>query len=284
MYSMAYALSMPERLVRVLAAVLGGAIYQITEVLLPNWLRGSRFYQATVARGLRITVELVGGVLGVLAQDKMPVQQLAMRKAAGNVMEMASLIQVGWSPLWLLAATADITGGTRTYLRALEAELKRNGLLAEHANVSSFENLLDSLEGTSAVLADTIDVPPLSVGGIRASWNELRRNTGKLPGPADMASLYSRLQQASNTSGESLLSVSTLVAEGAVLAGIKVGNDYIVDYYREALGAISREGFNVYARRVSRPYFTMAQRHMDPVTLTYTDRALQKLRSLWPGR
>lgn len=122
-----YIISSPERVVRASAAGLGGAIYQISLILLPGWVRGSQLYQATVARVLRITVELVGGVQGVFPAEDMPVQELATRKVAGNAVELLSIVTVGWSPLWLLAAAADVTGGTQFYLRALVEDLRREG-------------------------------------------------------------------------------------------------------------------------------------------------------------
>jgi hypothetical protein len=77
---------------------------------------------------------------------------------------------VGWSPLWLFAATADLTGGTRTYLQALVSELRRDGLLHEGVNIASVEELLDTLEDTSGLVADSLDVPPLNVDDLRASF------------------------------------------------------------------------------------------------------------------
>ena len=48
-----YLLSLPERLLRALAAGLGGLIFEVTEVILPHWLRQTRLYQAMVYRFLR---------------------------------------------------------------------------------------------------------------------------------------------------------------------------------------------------------------------------------------
>jgi hypothetical protein len=52
-----YLVSLPERMVRALAAGVGDLIYEATEVLLPGWLRRSRLYQAIVAALLRITMD-----------------------------------------------------------------------------------------------------------------------------------------------------------------------------------------------------------------------------------
>jgi hypothetical protein len=55
-----YIISLPERLVRATSAGLGGAVYQVSLILLPEWGRGSRFYRATVARLLHILIEMAG--------------------------------------------------------------------------------------------------------------------------------------------------------------------------------------------------------------------------------
>jgi hypothetical protein len=86
---------------------------------------------AIVAGTLRIAIELVGGATGPLPPDWVSAQELAVRKAAGTDIEFAPLIFVGWSPLWLFAAAADLTAGTRTYLHALVSELRSDGLLPE---------------------------------------------------------------------------------------------------------------------------------------------------------
>lgn len=272
-----YLLSLPERALRALAAGLGGLLYQVSLVLLPEWMRRSRLYQALVARLLRILVELVGGVPGVFPSESVDVRELALRKTAGNVLEVASFVAVGWSPLWLLAGAADLTGGTRTYLRALVAELRRDGLLPAEADIASVAELLRALEGTSEVMATTIDVPPLNLVEMRRSWQALQHNAGHLPDARRLASLYTQLQQVAAREQRSLLSISSLVAAGAVRAGAHLGQVYIFDYYAQALRAIGREGLPAYARRISQPYGMTALGHFSPRRLTYTQRLLERL-------
>ena len=52
----------PERIVRSGAAILGGAVHETAQVVLPRFVRQSRVYEATAKNVLRITIELVGGV------------------------------------------------------------------------------------------------------------------------------------------------------------------------------------------------------------------------------
>ena len=82
-------------------------VFETSEVVLPAFVRRSKLYQATVARVLRLVVEMVGGVLGVFGKESMPVRELAVRKLAGNAVELAGFLAFGWSPVWLLAA-ADV--------------------------------------------------------------------------------------------------------------------------------------------------------------------------------
>jgi hypothetical protein len=273
-----YLVSLPERILRAVAAGVGGLIYEATEVLLPGWLRRSRLYQAIVAALLRITVELVGGVTGVLPPDDIGVEELTVRKAAGSVIELASLLAVGWSPLWLLAATADLTGGTRTYLRALVSELQRDGVLPEDTEFTSVEELLNTLEGTSGLMAETIDVPPLNVRDMRSGWQALQQNVAELPDASRLASIYAQLQQVAKQEDRSLRSVSSLIAAGAMRAGVQMGHTYIFDYYHDALHTITTEGLPAYAQRVAKPYLAVAVDHFDPKRITHTERLLQRLR------
>jgi DNA-binding IscR family transcriptional regulator len=276
--SLGYALSLPERTLRAAAAGLGGLLYEAAQVLLPGWLRRTRLYRAIVAGTLRIAIELVGGAGGVLPADEVTAQELAKRKAAGTGIEMAGLMFVGWSPLWLFAATADLTGGSRTYLRALVSELRRDGLLPEDVEFASVKELLDTLEGTSGLVAESLDAPPLNVDAMRASWQELRQHTTELPDAHRLADLYAELRQVAEREGHSLRSVSSLLAAGALRAGVKTGQVHIFDYYQGALRTIAREGLAVYARRVTRPYLVVAKGHFDPNTITYTERLLPRLR------
>jgi hypothetical protein len=276
--SLGYALSLPERIVRAAAAGLGGLLYEATRVLLPGWLRSSRLYSSIVAGTLHIAIELVGGATGVLPPDEVSAQSLAVRKAAGTGIEMGGLLLIGWSPLWLFAATADLSGGTRTYLQALVSELRRDGLLPQDADIASVEELLDTLEGTSGLVAESLDKPPLNVDDMRTSWQDLRRHATELPDAGRLAGLYAELQQVAAPEGRSLWSVSSLIAAGALRAGVQTSQVHIFDYYQDALRTIAREGLAAYARRVTRPYLAVSRRHFDAKIITHTERLLQRLR------
>jgi hypothetical protein len=93
-----------------------------------------------------------------------------------------------------------------------------------------------------------------------------------------MAGLYAELQQVVKQEGHSLRSVSSLIAVGAVRAGVEIGQVHIFDYYEDALRTIVGEGLAVYARRVTRPYLAVVREHFDARATTHTERLLQRLR------
>jgi hypothetical protein len=200
---------------------------------------------------------------------------LAARKFTGNVLEWASIFAVGFSPLWLLAAASDVMGGSKAYLRALVAELIAAGHLPQDTDVASYDELLGRLETGSGVLADAIDIPPMSVREARASFDALRRQASDLPPAEDLAMLFREMQATARREERSLTDVSAALALAAAKAGVEMGNAHIFDFYRDALGAIREEGLLRFLRRVATPYVSRAGRHFDPRAGTYTDRFLR---------
>jgi hypothetical protein len=142
--------------------------------------------------------------------------------------------------------------------------------------VASFEELLSALEGTSGVLADTVDVPPLNVSSVRTSWQELRRQVADLPDADGLEKIFSDLQLAAQQEDRSTLEISSMVALGAVHAGVKLGDAHIFDYYRSALRTIAGEGLVTFLHRTSTPYLTRARSHFDPESSTYSERLLRR--------
>ncbi|MBA3383848.1 MAG: hypothetical protein H0T20_04240, partial [Actinobacteria bacterium] len=141
-----FLVSLPERIVRSLVALAGGAVHETAQLVLPRLVRRSRFYEATAKNLLRVAIELVGRVEDSSTVDEMPTQQLAVRKGAGNVVELGSIAAFGFSPLWLLAGASDVARGSRVYLAALVSELKEAGVLGDQVQVASVDELLGVLE------------------------------------------------------------------------------------------------------------------------------------------
>jgi hypothetical protein len=276
-----YALSLPERLVRMVAAALGGTVHETVELVLPRFARRSRLYEATAKNLLRITVELVGGV--ARASDPGEVEpdpgRLAVRKTAGNVVELGSIAAFGFSPLWLLAAAADVTHGSRVYLDVFTRELQRSGVLPPDVTFSTVDELLAALEGASGTSARLVDIPPLEVEALRRSLADLRADAAGIPTPAALAAAFDGLVATASRERRSLLEVSVGVGLAFFNAARKVGRQHVLDPYTEDLRPVRDEGFAGYATRVSRPYAEAVARHWDPETRTLTERGLGRLRS-----
>ena len=276
-----FAASLPERIVRAGAAVLGGTVHETAELLLPRIARRSRLYEASAKNLLRIMIEGVGSVdrpkSDEIEPDGPAPKELAIRKGAGNVVELGSIAAFGFSPLWLLAAVADITRGSRVYLRALTDELKAAGVIQEDVDVSSVDELLGVLEGTSGRTARLIDIPPLELAGLRSSIWELGEEATDLPSQAQLARLYDGLRRTAAAEDRPLLEVSQGIGMAFVTSARKVSRTHIAMPYREDWQPVRDEGFAAYACRVSRPYGEAAASHFQPERQTFTERALSRI-------
>ena len=280
-------MSWPERAVRAAAASLGGTVHETFQLAMPRVVRASRLYEATARNLLRVTIELVGGV-----EARVPVEdefepdpgRLAVRKGAGNVVELGSIAAFGFSPLWILAAAADVSRGSRVYLEVFVAELVRAGVLPEGSSPGSVDELLGALEGVSGTTARLVDIPPLELRALRQSLGEMRRDAASLPAPDELAGVYRALREAARREGTSLLEVSVGIGLAFFNSARHVGRQHVLDAYREDLAPLRDEGLGAYARRVSRPYAAAVRRHFDLDRPSLTERGLERLRREEVGR
>ena len=263
---------------RALAALLGGAVHETAEVLLPRFARRSRLYEATAKNMLRIAIELVGDVERPTLPDQPEASELRKRKTAGNVVEFGSIAAFGFSPLWLLAAASDVSRGSRVYLDALVDELKRAGVLREEAELGTVDDVLAALEGTSGTTARLVDLPPLELAELRKSLAELRESAAELPSPQELAALFRALQREAAHERRSLLEVSSGMGLAFLVSARNVGRTHVVLPYREDLKPVRDEGFAAYARRVAVPYRAAVAGHFDRRRQSWTERALARLR------
>jgi hypothetical protein len=273
-----FLVSLPERIVRSLVALVGGAVHETAQLLLPRLVRTSRLYEATAKNLLRVAIELVGRVEGSPTVEATPPKELAVRKGAGNVVELGSIAAFGFSPLWLLAGASDVARGSRVYLAALVDELKQAGVLREHVEVASVDELLGVLERGAGRTARLVDIPPLELSELRSSLGELRSEADSLPTPKALASLFGALQEEARREDRSLLEVSSGLGLAFLLSARNVGREHLVVPYVEDWEPLRREGFGDYARRVSTPYRKAVTEHFDPAHETHTERVLDRLR------
>ncbi len=270
--------SLPERIIRSVVALLGGAVHETAQLLLPRLVRTSRLYEATAKNLLRVAIELVGRVEGSSTVEATPPKELAMRKGAGNVVELGSIAAFGFSPLWLLAGASDVARGSRVYLEALVGELKQAGVLGVEVQVASVDELLGVLERGAGRTARLIDIPPLELSELRSSLGELRSEADSLPTPQALASLLRALQEEARREDRSLLEVSSGFGLAFLTSARNVGREHLVVPYVEDWEPLRREGLGDYARRISSPYRDAVTGHLDPARETHTERALGELR------
>ncbi|HEU4941852.1 MAG TPA: hypothetical protein VFT18_01200 [Gaiellaceae bacterium] len=276
-----FAASLPERLVRSTAAVLGGTVHETAELLLPRIARRSRLYEASAKNLLRILIEGVGDVdrpgRGTVDPTAPAPKELALRKGAGNIVEFGSIAAFGFSPLWILAAVADLTHGSRVYLESLTDELKASGVVTADLDVSSVDELLGVLEGTSGRTARLIDIPPVELAELRATLRELGAEATDLPSQEQLARLYDGLRRTAAAEDRSLLEVSQGIGMAFLTSARKLSNRHVKVPYREDWRPLHDEGFAAYAARVSRPYGEAAASHFNPERRSYTERVLDRI-------
>jgi hypothetical protein len=271
-------LSLPERGVRAIAAVLGGTVHETAQLVLPRLVRRSRLYEATAKNLLRVAIELVGRVEGAPTEEpEAGARELAVRKGAGNVVELGSIAAFGFSPLWLLAGASDVLRGSRVYLNTLVEELKRADVLADDLEVSSVDELLGVLERGTGGTARLIDIPPLELAELRNSLAELRAERAALPTQDELAGLYEALRRTARAENRSLLEISTGVGLAFLVSAGKLSREHLVVPYREDLRPLRREGFGAYAARIAGPYRRAVAGHFDPERPTWTERLLGRV-------
>ncbi len=274
-----FVFSLPERCIRAAAALFGGAVHETAQLVLPRFFRRSRLYEASAKNLLRVAIELVGGVEASAPAENgaPPPRELAVRKGAGNVVELGSIAAFGFSPLWLLAGASDVVRGSRVYLDTLVEELKRARHVAGDAEVETVDELLGVLERGTGTTARLIDIPPVELAELRASLAELRDAAGDLPTPDELARLYEGLRRTADAERRPLLEVSAGVGLAFLVSARSVARDHLVVPYREDLQPLRREGFGAYARRVGGPYARAVSGHFDRERPTWTERMIGRV-------
>jgi hypothetical protein len=287
----AYALSVPERVSRILIGSLGGFLKGTTELLLPEVVRRTKLYEVLLQRNLRYLVQELGDVEGVYPSGNEPPDRYIARKFLGNFMELAGILTMRASPIWILALVSDVSGGTRVFLNELTEELKREKLLDPDAGIETVDQLLDGLHDFSAGVADRLDLPPLSVEELKETLAYLRQQGSgvriKNPfGAEEMRLLLEKMKELARRENLSLYEISSAIAMNTInqlersgrtaVTGLRVGRALldrsIVQYYSKAIDELSQEGYYRYLARATRPYFRAMLRHLAWKRITWTER------------
>ncbi len=137
-----YAASLPERIVRSASALTAGTLREIATVALPIGLRRGHLYRGLVDVALQFLIEDVGGVPPTAGNEQKLGEDFLLRRAAGNGIELMGIVAFRASPVWVLAALADVAGFGRQLIPEIAAALEKEGLLAPGERFATMEQLL----------------------------------------------------------------------------------------------------------------------------------------------
>lgn len=292
-----YVFSLPERLVRSVVGLGAGVTREVGEVVLPRAIKRSRLYQNLVDTTLRFLIEQVGGAEGVYRSDEKLADDFLVRRSAGNAIEALGIVAFRASPVWVLAALADVCGLGRYLIPEIAASLKERGLLEHDTQFTSVDQLLDGLERTSARLAQTFNAPPLDVPALREEWRAIRDEARglapeRLPSAETLTGLWTALrteaarQERSVYETSSMLALSTVGAlpqgarwlgSSAVAGAARTGQvlaGSLLEQYRLNLQEVQQVGYAAYAKRQLGPYVRAAVSQFAPARSTLTERIL----------
>ena len=282
-----YLLSLPERLVRSTLGLGAGAAREVGEVVLPDAVRGSQLYRNLVDTTLRFVIEQVGGVEGVYGKPDALQENFLARRTAGNAVEILGIVAFRASPVWVLAALADVCGAGRQLIPEIADALKEQGLLDKDAQVTSVDQMLNGLERTSSRLASTINTPPLDIAGLRHEWEAIRTEArtiqpGAFPTRETVGEMWGQLKAESARQERSVFATSSAIAVSAVRAGVvRTGGMVgvaLLDHYSRTLAEMRQTGYATFAARQFRPYVRAAIDQFSPKRRTLTERLLEKFR------
>jgi hypothetical protein len=85
-------------------------VREIGDVTIPARVRRTHLYRSLVDETLRFVIEKVGEVKGTYPVDDDATRGFLLRRTAGNGIELAGILAFRASPVWVLAALADISG------------------------------------------------------------------------------------------------------------------------------------------------------------------------------
>src|ERR1700680_3125440 len=144
-----FLLSLPERVFRSASALAAGLVREIGNITLPMRVRRTRLYQTMVETTLRFLIEQVGQVEGSYPAEGKLAENFLLKRTLGDGIDLAGLAAFHASPVWVLAALADISGAGRQLIDEISASLKDEGLLDRNTKVENVDQVLDGLERTA---------------------------------------------------------------------------------------------------------------------------------------
>jgi hypothetical protein len=293
-----YILSLPERVIRSLGALSGGLLREIGEVALPAAVRRTTLYRTMVGVTLRFLIEQLGEVEGVYTSEEGDsTENFVLQRTASHGIELLGILAFHASPVWVLAALADVTNGGQHLMQGIVDSLKKDGLLEPDARFETMEQILGGLEKTSSHLAVTLNLPPMNVPALRREWETLKTELksippSRIPALSRLEETWEELQASARQQNRTVFAISSLMAvstlahvpanllwlskaahSAAKRTTAMVGGP-ILDHYSAALDEIGRAGFLSYWKREFRPYLRAAAEQFAPTHKSLTERIL----------
>lgn len=299
--SLAYLLSLPERALRSASALSAGLLQEIGNVILPTAVRRTKLYQTMVESTLRFLVVQVGQVGGVYPTEDSLAENFLLKRALGDGIDFIGIVAFHASPVWILAALADISGAGRQVVDEIASSLKEEGLLDRDTRFETVDQLLDGLEHTAGQLATSIRFPPLDVAGLRKELRSLREASRaipspNLPSPGFVQQRWEELKQTAADQQKTVLELSSLMALSTVravpanvlwlsrcarTATLRTGQFFaegLTDHYRTTLKEIRETGYLAYWKSEFRPYLRAAADQFTRAHESSTERLLKSRR------
>jgi len=294
-----YVISLPERVVRSGAALAGGLIREIGDVTVPFAVRRTKSYQMMVEVALRFMIERVGEVKGVYPSGNTLADDFLLRRTAGHGIELVGLLAFRASPVWIMAALADVSGAGRYIIQEIAEALEQEGLLAPGKKFENVDQLLEGMEQTASQAADLFNAPPLDVAALRREWSIFREAAAKmpprnLPTVASLGAQWEALKSEAKAQKRSVFELSTIMAVSFVArvpvtllrlgraanravwrSGETLGASVLL-HYSQALAEIRECGYAAYWAREFRPYLRAAAGQFSPTHRSWTARLIRK--------
>ncbi|HUG17442.1 MAG TPA: zf-TFIIB domain-containing protein [Planctomycetaceae bacterium] len=285
-----YGISIPERALRSTVGLAAGTISGTAAFLIPQCFQSSKTYEIVVKNSLRLLSEGVAGVESKKDASDPGIENYVARKTVGNFVDLAGIMTLHLSPLWLLAIVSDVAYGTKSYVIELAKELEREGVIDDSSTIHKIDDLLAAIQKSTGSAATLFDTPPLSKEELKRTLQETRDSlseadvTSLLP-EAEIEKYWSELKQLSQEEGVSLLGLSgavslhTLRKVGAVgqgsLSGVRVAgglfNRHILGHYAEAVTEYRERGFYESLQTDSEPYIKAMWNNFSPERATWTE-------------
>jgi hypothetical protein len=289
-----YLFSLPERLLRSAAAVVGGTSLLVTETLFPEVVKDSTTYRVIVGNLQRFMIDQVAQVEYFSAtQEERVIDGYIGRKLAGNVLEMAGLMTMRFSPVWVFALAGDAAAGSKVFLDRLSTNLKQHGVIDAESDPEDVVSLLDAIQKASSSSVTAMDTPPLSSQQLGELAGELTDGYGRMFSKSQaLLSRFNALQRRmEKTAGDEGLSVEEVSGVMAIdvaslgrtsvettlavsQTGAELFGEKILASYERTLDDLNSQGASAYLSRYLKPFMDAAVAHFDPDKPTWTQAML----------